>query len=284
MPARTVRRPVTSTSPAATDETSYDGDGDDTADVPTSRRGSARPARREAPAEPERSSRNSRRAAPTARPVEEPEEDEESSAPRPVARGGWNTFKQHREASSDYATNFKVEPKTTYVIQFLDDEPFAAYRQHWLDDSPVKKKSFVCLVDGCPLCDILNDKPRPLAAFNVIEFTEVIEKGKKIIEPQIKVWEVGSQVGTQLETLADDPKTGPLTDGAWTVSKTVTKNKTTYNIMKVKERDLLEDHGIDPLTDEEFEDLHAKKYDSSVVRYPAKKDLLEIARDLAGDE
>lgn len=277
MAARTPRRPANSRPARDEPDEAPDGDADDgTEDTPAARRSSSRPARREVP---------SGRARPKPRdeePADDDEEDEEKGQTRTVIRGGWKTFKAKKEASSDFPTDFKVELGEKYVIAILDEEPFASFRQHWIDEAP-KKKSFICLEDDCPLCDILNDKPRVLATFNVVEFVKVIEKGKTIIEPLVKVWQIGTSIAEQLEGLAEDPKLGPLTDQYWVVSKTGKGPKTRYSINKVKERDLLDDYGIDPLTDDEFAELEEKVFDSSVIRYTDRKELKELAHDVAGD-
>jgi len=55
------------------------------------------------------------------------------------------------------------------LIKFLDGEPSLTYYEHWLNELD-GKKSFVCLGDDCPLCEI-GDDPRYRVCFDVIDLS-----------------------------------------------------------------------------------------------------------------
>ena len=99
-------------------------------------------------------------------------EDDEQEIPSRTSssnaiKRGWGAADRVQEASSPYAQRFKVT-EDTQVIKFLEDEPYASFRTHWIDGRQ-GQKSFVCLHDdpnGCPLCDAGN-RPSTKFAFNI---------------------------------------------------------------------------------------------------------------------
>lgn len=213
---------------------------------------------------------------------EDEDDDDEDDEPRsrkksrgkndPVS-SGWDGYKRAREASSDFPDELKVDEEAM-LIKLLEDSPFATWNQHWIDELQ-GKKSFTCLQEDCPLCDI-GDKPRAMAAFNVVLMSE----GK----PSVLVWKVGPMVAGQLKNLNKDKKTGPLTKFYWSVSKTTGKGKTTYNIIPVKERDLEEDWEVEPLTPKEIKRHRKSSYDNDAVDRQTRKELKRIASQVADDE
>lgn len=269
---RTLRRPADK--PVADER---DNAPDDQPDEPRRGRSSTRPARRSSPAVQEDEETKPRRG--RGRSSKDDEEPQE-------VRGGWGAWRDNKAKYSNFGEEFKVDYKRRYLILILDDEPFATFGQHWLDDMPPKtRKSYICLGMDCPLCDVLGDEARPLALFNVVEFVETKRGDETIMEPKLKVWQIGSSIAGQLEDLSEDPKTSPLSDHYWQVSKskqgTGKGGSTVYSISMVKERDLEEDWNLAPLTDDEFEALKAKSFDSTYVKRDTRSDLQEIADDLA---
>jgi hypothetical protein len=187
---------------------------------------------------------------------------------------GWGGVRKHREESSSYATNFRVTDEEV-LVKFVDDEPFVTYYQHWLQELD-GRKSFPCIGDNCPLCEI-GDDPRFLAVFNVIDFRDD--------EPEVKIWEASPQPAGEIEEIAKNTRTSPINrdDLYFAVSKKKGKNNFwSYTILPVKERDLAEDWDLDPLSSSELDALVDKTYDSSVVRIPARDELLKVVEDLDG--
>ena len=212
------------------------------------------------------------------------EEEDKEPAPKIDIVGGWDTFKNNRAKSSGIPDTFKVEPDISYVVAFITNMPFANFRQHWIERTG--KKSFICLdSDGsgdCPLCDMLGDEPKAMACFNIAVFEEIVVDGEKYIEPHVRVWEVGGGVGSELEKLDSDKVMGPLTKGYWRVSKARASTKGgsfKYSILPIKERDLDEDWGIAPLTDEEFAELETKSYTKDYLKISTPGELRTIARE-----
>lgn len=239
------------------------------------------PVRRRRPAEPPPARRRARQPEPEEDPEdedledEEDEEEEEEVDPRGVVRKGWAGYKQTKQAAG-YGADFLQlgDGDDAVLIRFLESEPFAAYRSHWIEGlTSTKKKSFVCLEAGCPLCDA-GDDPGFKVAFNVL----VVSENK----PLNKVWEMGPRLTEMLEGKAKDKRTGPLdrADLYWACSRTGKKSKTAYSVDAVKARDLEEDWDIKPLSEATIERYKGKMYDSKVIRVSKVSQLKEIAEEL----
>ena len=193
---------------------------------------------------------------------------------RTLIRGGWGGVDSVKNADSPFAQRLKVteEPQ---IIKFLSDEPYASWRQHWVERQG--QKSFVCISDfddhGCPLCDA-GSRPSVRIAFNVALLIPNEE-------PLLKSYEVGPRVIDQLKNFHTDPRTGPLSKNFWAVSKTGKGATSATAHQPVKERDL-EEWGIASLDDAVLASLVQKAYTADIISIPNRKDLLQIAsEDLA---
>jgi hypothetical protein len=213
---------------------------------------------------------------------DEEEEEPEPDAPKaskpapPPIRGGWTEGQKTMDAASDFAQVLTLEPHVQ-VIKFLEDQPYANYRRHWVDRIGPKgavKRPFICLETvnkDCPLCDI-GDKPQAVSAFNVALLGD---DGQSLL----KTWDVGAKLFNVLKGYAQDPKVGPLTKGYFAVSKTGKRQQVSYNVIPVRARDLVEDYEI-PLPDED-EIAAMAVYDTSILQIPKRSDLEEIAEEMA---
>jgi hypothetical protein len=191
---------------------------------------------------------------------EDDEEPEERS--RKEIRSGWSGFKEGKSKHSD----------------FPEDDPFATYHQHWIDSPPngIKKKSWTCLEDDCPLCK-MGDRPRLLSLFNVIH----LSTGG---DPINKVMELGVKAAGQLLNFAEDRKTGPLSKMYYAISKSGKGQQTAYNFRPVKDRDLEEDWEMEPLSDDELDEAMEHLYDKKIVQRPSRAQLKELAVGLSADD
>jgi hypothetical protein len=199
----------------------------------------------------------------------EAEEFTPKPAGRTVIRGGWNAVEDVKNADSPFAQRLKVS-EDPIIIKFLSDEPYASWKQHWIERQG--QKSFVCIGDiddkGCPLCDS-GSRPSVRIAFNVA----LLVPGE---EPVLKSYEVGPRVIDQLKNFHTDPRTGPLSKHYWAVSKTGKGATTATAHQIVKERDL-EEWNIEGITDDSFKTLRNKAYTPDIIAIPARKDLLSVA-------
>ena len=215
-----------------------------------------------------------------------PDDDEEEDTPAPRAKNGLSGFAKYRklrEEHSDFPTRLKLTDDYV-IVKFLDDEPFAAWGQHW-----VGNRSWTCLEDDCPLCGRTGENPRAMGAFNVV----VITPGDRRGEAQSAVLQV-LEAGPVLMGVLDKKaaaKTGPLTREYYAVQQSGEKGadgkrkKTNFEVTPVKERDLDVDWGIAPLTDPELESFEGRAYDEATyVRRTPRKELRELARSLTADD
>ena len=209
-------------------------------------------------------------------PADDYEDDEDDSSSKPASRvikRGWAAAAQVKAAGSAYAQSLKVGEEPL-IIKFLEDEPYASYRTHWVERAG--QKSFVCISDidakGCPLCDAGN-RPSHKFSFNVV----LLNPGE---EPTTKSYDVGTRVIDQLKNFHMDQRQGPLTKHYWAVSKTGKGTSTSTNHQMVRERDL-GDFDVDALTDVEIKSLAKSAYTEEIIRIPGRKELLDIAEELS---
>jgi len=164
---------------------------------------------------------------------------------------------------------FSEEPQ---LVKFLQDRPFATYEQHWIE-RPKGKKSFVCMGDGCPLCEVLGDKPRGKFAFNVLVLTGDA--------PTVQVLTAPPSLARQIKKAHDDERKGPLDKEFWEISRLGTGPTTQYTLNFVRGRDLAEEWKLS------LDDVMGLVADAvpfaadEVVRETPRSELLEIARSIA---
>jgi hypothetical protein len=196
----------------------------------------------------------------------------EVAQPSRSIKRGWGAADRVQEAASPYAQRFKVLEETQ-VIKFLEDEPYASFRTHWIDGRQ-GQKSFVCLHDdpnGCPLCDSGN-RPSTKFAFNIA----LLANGE---EPVVKSFEVGVRLIDQLKNFHLDPRQGPLSKNYWAVSKTGKGAQTQTILQMVRERDL-EEWNLTAFTEDMMKVLMNNAYDPSIIQIPTRSELLEVATEL----
>lgn len=204
-------------------------------------------------------------------PVATDDDDDDTVQARPVIKRGWGAADAVKNADSPFAQRLKVTEEPS-IIKFLEDEPYASFRSHWVERSG--QKSFTCIADsdprGCPLCDMGN-RPSVKFAFNVALVTD---SGSSV-----KSYEVGSRVIDQLKNFHTDPRQGPLSKHYWAVSKTGKGSTSATNHQMVKERDLEDEWNLSPISEDEMRILHKAAYTPDIVSIPKRKDLLTIAAE-----
>ena len=204
------------------------------------------------------------------------DEDSETIQPKvgtTVQKGSWAAVDSIVSATpasaGDYPTEFKFSEEPT-LVKFMEDEPFAIYEQHWIE-RPKGKKSFVCLGDGCPLCEILGDKPRGKFAFNVVVLSGDVQGRQILTAPPTLV--------RQLRKVNEDDRRGPLSREFWEISRMGTGPTTSYNLSYVKGRDLNEEWNLDPNSVQELV-ATAVPYTAEVIKETPRSELLDIARSV----
>jgi hypothetical protein len=200
--------------------------------------------------------------------VVEDAEDAPAPSGARVIRRGWGAAEAVKHADSPFAQRLRVMDDPI-VIKFLEDEPYASFRQHWVERQG--QKSFTCIADidpkGCPLCDA-GSRPSTRFAFNVVLLSSDSE-------PSVKSYEVGPRVIDQLKNFHNDPRQGPLSKHYWAVSRSGKGATSATNHQLVKERDL-EEWGLESLADADLKALRGKAYSPDIISIPSRKDLQQI--------
>lgn len=158
---------------------------------------------------------------------------------------GWDEAERVAQASGGDVYLKITENKT--VIKILAEGPFDAYNSHWIEEIEEGSKSVRCwgANTDCPLCAIGDKAKRYSACFSVVTLEDPEH-------PSLRVWEAGVKILRQLKEIAFDPKRGPLnrTDIYFTIRKVQKAKAVEYTLERVKERDLEEEYGVVPMTQE----------------------------------
>lgn len=203
---------------------------------------------------------------------------EDENEDSPSVGSGWGAAKKVMSETSTLTDSFKFPDKdggeSPALIKFPQDEPFASFKQHWVDEIKDGKRSFGCLERKCPLCGA-GHQPRAMVVFNVID----------IASGQNMPLECGPML-TKLLLAENDGRNGPINRHYWEVYRTGggKKGKVQYHISVVKARDLADDFSLD--ADEVAQvvaDASKKLLDKSWVKFPKKEDLQDIADEHLSD-
>jgi hypothetical protein len=212
-------------------------------------------------------------------PVDDPVDDDDEGT---GIRGGWSASQETIDSTSNYAQAFRPT-KDSQIIKILQATPYAAFRRHWIERVGIGKRAYTCLQTtgrDCPLCDV-GDKPGAVTAFNV---AVLADDGVAAL----KSWDCGVKLTQQLKTYHNDPKIGPLDKRTlyFLVSKSeaTQRQQVTTMVNPVRERDLLEDYRMPPLSDEQIERLMEKAYTVEIVSMTPRHELEEIAVEITGDD
>lgn len=201
-------------------------------------------------------------------------EDSETIQPKvgTTVQEGWGAAEALLNVeTTEFPTDFRFSDEPQ-LIKFLQDRPFATYEQHWIE-RPKGKKSFVCIGDTCPLCDVLGDKPRGKFAFNVLVLVGETTGVQVLTAPP--------SLARQIKKAHDDERKGPLDREFWEISRMGTGPTTQYTLNYVRGRDLAEEWKLNLETvNEQIASAELFTADE-VVRETPRSELLEIARSIA---
>jgi hypothetical protein len=192
--------------------------------------------------------------------------DRRRSSSAPLTQRGWDT-----SSDKGYSENVKFEDGAEILMKLLEEDPYAQIRQHFIKEA-AGRKSFLCIGEGCPLCDVLGNEPRKLALFNVVDLSDP-EK------PVVKTWQMGKKVANKLAKLGTKQRTSPLNrfDLYFLVERSGTGLETEYSIEAVDSASLEEYYDTTPLTEEELAEFQEKCLGPDSVKYDDLDFLDEIA-------
>ena len=200
-------------------------------------------------------------------------EDTEDAMPKvgTTVQQGWDAFDSLvQENTSDFPTDFKFS-ESPQLVKFLEDQPFASYEQHWIE-RPKGKKSFVCIGEACPLCDVLGDKPRGKYAFNVLVLSGESQG--------VQIMTAPPSLARQIKKAHDDERKGPLSKEFWEVSRLGSGPTTQYTLNFVRGRDLAEEWKLSTDAVQELV-AAAVPFTAEVIRETPRSEMLEVARSVA---
>lgn len=190
-----------------------------------------------------------------------------------TVQSGWdaaNSLLFSKKRNSDYPTDVKLGEEVQ-LFRFLENEPFAIYKQFWVEKEG--KKSYVALGDDDPLATIAGLTARPKFAFNVLNLSAET--------PEVQVLTAPTTLARQLYAANDDERFGPLTKHFWAISRQGTGSQTVFNLQRVPRSELLEAWKLNP-EDIDAAAQSADKYDASIIHKATMDEHLEIARQVVG--
>lgn len=201
-------------------------------------------------------------------------EDRPAQASSTAVQSGWDAAEKLVTASGDYPTEFKFNEGEFSVIKFLDPNgPFAIYKQHFLQQKTVGKRSYVSLGANDPLCVKLGSKPEDKRAFTIANLSAPGGPQRQMLIASPRLYKT-------LHAAHFSPA-GPLTKNYWAISRTGKMQQTVYHLTPIKGRDLMEDWQIDEAEVEKaIADM--KPYERSVIKEHTWAELDEIANSLLG--
>lgn len=205
-------------------------------------------------------------------------EDSVDAAPKhgTTVQSGWSAvsdLSKPKREKGNYPTDFRFTEEAQ-VIRFLEDEPFAVYKQHWIqltnENGTTSWRSYVSTGESDPLTTIAGLLPRPKAAFNILSFASG--------EPEVQILTASVTLARQLQAANDDPRRGPLTKHYWAVSRQGIGRETQYTLDRVR-ADELSGWGLDSANIDAFA-ATAPRYDASAIYVAPEEELLKVAREL----
>ena len=125
-----------------------------------------------------------------------------------AGQAGWSEAQKQMDSTSSYAQTFKPDEKAG-IIKFLEDEPYANFKRHWIKrsdqrraDAPGPTPACARSGDGkpkdCPLCKI-GEKPQAVSCFNI---AICAEDGTLAV----KSWDMGAKVYNLAEGVRQRPQ------------------------------------------------------------------------------
>jgi len=215
--------------------------------------------------------------------ADEDDDEDGEDKPTPSIRRGMSAARQVIDSTSSFAQAFKLTEQIQ-VIKFLEDDSYANFTRHWIERrTPTGRsnRSYTCLKNfkkkgvplECPLCEV-GDKPQSVVAFNI---ALIGDDGV----PILKTFDCGPKLFNIIENYARDPKVAPLSKGFFLASRSGKQGTVNYQIVPIKAHSLSDDYDIDAPSPEELAALGV--YDLEIITMPKRKDLEEIAAEVADE-
>jgi hypothetical protein len=181
------------------------------------------------------------------------------------------------------------------LVKVLENGPFVSFKQHWVGQGGGQgDRPYVCIEEDCPLC-AMGDSPSKTNIFNVLAFPLDSEPENRTLRLAVKAYTAFKEQATPRG------KEKPIfTRDFWAINRSGKQQQSQTNFKPVKVRDLVEDwdeilehldlaeDATDAEITAELEALIAEAKENlstpSIVQVHTRKQLLEVAKYMAGDE
>lgn len=187
--------------------------------------------------------------------------------------GGGGDFVKNLDFKNDA---HKTGDTLWFILRFMDPEPYASVKIHWLNERK-GKRSFVCAGEDCPLCDVGADVKSEMR-FNVAVFTDS--------EPVLRSWAAGWRIYKKIKALADAPLTKPLPKRTYLATRVgKTFNEIQYDLDRINNDEIEESYpDIYVPSDDEIAELTGYTMDDVEKEYSTIDELMEIAAEVVEGE
>lgn len=200
----------------------------------------------------------------------------EAPAPRvtrTAVSSGWGA-KQEERTETVKAPVLKLKDNGTRVIKVLDAAPPVKYKRHYVNS---KNRYYTCTQNQCPLCQ----------AGVRASWTFVMNVVDLIDDPsEVKTWTFGTEVSSQLQDIAENKAELDATNTYFEVRhvKVAGRSAPSTSVSYLRARDLMDDHSLEPLNEDEILELNEDRYGAEVVYINTADYLEDVASEvLPGD-
>lgn len=204
------------------------------------------------------------------------------AARRGVVTEGWGGAKAIGTGGDfiktlDFSNEAALDGKTRwFVLRFLEDAPYANVKIHWVRERK-GKRSFICIGEDCPLCDVGADVKAEMR-FNVAVFTDT--------EPILRSWSAGWKIYKKIEALSQSKLTSPLPKRIYLATRIGEKfNEIQYDVNKITPEEIAEAYeDIYVPSAEEIAELTPYTLADVEKEYSTMEELEEIAAEIVEGE
>jgi hypothetical protein len=207
------------------------------------------------------------------------DDSDHSTAPRSVTSGwagadelgGGDDFIKRL----DFKHANKIGDTMYFVVKFLDDGPYANLRIHWVDRKG--KRSFVCIGDDCPLCEI-GSSTKSEYRFNVAILTES--------EPMLRSMNAGYKLYRKIRAKAENPLSKPLPRHFFVASRSGSQwHEIQYDIEKITSTEISEAYpDLYVPSADEIAAITPYTLDDIEKEYSSIKEMTEVAAEVVENE
>lgn len=189
---------------------------------------------------------------------------------------GWGAKQEERQETVK-APVLKLKDAGTRVVKTLNDSPAVKYKRHYVKS---KNRYYTCIKTpdvSCPLCEA-GVRASWTFMMNVIDMAD---------DPtEVKTWTFGTEVSSQLQDVAENKAAldAPTTYFEVRHVKVAGRSAPSTSVSFLRARDLVDDHGIEPLNEEEIAELSEELYGAEVVYINTADYLEDVAADVVSGD